>query len=93
MHFYDDIDEWELYDLQKDPLEEHNLYNSEEYAQIQQQLHQTLDSLQKAYGVTKKEFEQTPPEKVKQAYRVFAKLAGEDPEHYPDGDHRGDMDQ
>ena len=93
MHFYDDIDEWELYDLQKDPLEEHNLYNSAEYAQVQQEMHQTLDSLQKEYGVTQKEFAQTPPEKVKKAYRVFAKLAGEDPEHYPDGDHQGDIEQ
>lgn len=93
MHFYDDIDEWELYDLQKDPLEEHNLYNSEEYAEVQKELHQTLDSLQTVYGVTEKEFQQTPPEKVRQAYRVFAKLAGEDPEHYPDGNHQGDMDQ
>lgn len=84
IHFYDDIDEWELYDLQKDPLEEHNLYNTEEYAQIQKELHQTLDSLQKEYKVTEKEFEQTPQEKVNQAYRNFARLAGEDPENYPD---------
>ncbi|SDK80442.1 uncharacterized sulfatase [Salinimicrobium catena] len=93
MHFYDDIDEWELYDLQADPLEENNLYNSKEYAEVQKQLHQTLDSLQQQYRVTEKEFEQNPPEKVRKAYRVFAKLAGEDPEHYPDGDHQGDMDQ
>lgn len=84
MHFYDDIDEWELYDLKEDPMEEHNLYDSDDYAEIQQQLHKTLDSLQKVYKVTDKEFSTTPPEKVNQAYRNFAKLAGEDPDHYPD---------
>ena len=26
IHFYNDIDEWELYDLQEDPTEMHNLY-------------------------------------------------------------------
>ncbi len=84
IHFYDDIDEWELYDLQEDPLEENNLYDSEVYTQIQKELHQTLDSLQMEYGVTKREFRTTPPERVEQAYRNFAKLAGEDPEHYPE---------
>lgn len=87
IHFYDDIDEWELYDLQRDPLEENNLYNSKEYAQVQEQLHRSLDSLQKVYQVTNQEFQTTPPEKVEQAYRNFAKLAGEDPEHYPDKKH------
>ena len=27
IHFYNDIDEWELYDLQADPTEMHNLYS------------------------------------------------------------------
>ena len=26
MHFYNDIDCWELYDLQEDPMEMHNIY-------------------------------------------------------------------
>ena len=29
IHFYNDIDVWELYDLQADPTEMHNLYGSE----------------------------------------------------------------
>ncbi|MCH5598942.1 DUF4976 domain-containing protein [Niabella ginsengisoli] len=28
IHFYGDIDSWELYDLKKDPHEMHNLYNN-----------------------------------------------------------------
>lgn len=83
MHFYDDIDHWELYDLQEDPLEENNLYGEKKYEGIQVRLHHTLDSLQSEYRITEKEFQQTPPERVSQAYRNFAKLAGEDPEHYP----------
>lgn len=83
IHFYDDIDEWELYDLKKDPLEENNLYGEKQYEEIQNNLHQTLDSLQSQYRVTEKEFQKTAPEKVERAYRNFARLAGEDPEHYP----------
>ena len=82
IHFYDDIDEWELYDLKSDPKEMNNLYGSEEYAEIQQQLHMKLKQLQKEYAVTEKEFATTPPDKVKKAYENFAKLADEDPENY-----------
>lgn len=34
IHFYNDIDEWELYDLQKDPNELHNLYGQSDYDSI-----------------------------------------------------------
>ena len=84
IHFYDDIDEWELYDLKKDPQEENNLYNDPEYAEIQKDLHAELKELQKKYEVTTKEFQTTPEEKVEQAYRNFARLAGEDPDTYPE---------
>ena len=83
IHFYDDIDEWELYDLKEDPKEVNNLYNNPEYASIQEELHKELKRLQEKYEVTEKEFETTPKEKVDQAYRNFARLAGEDPETYP----------
>ncbi|HKJ47700.1 MAG TPA: sulfatase [Christiangramia sp.] len=83
IHFYDDIDEWELYDLKEDPKEVNNLYNNPEYASIQEELHEELKRLQEKYEVTEKEFETTPKEKVDQAYRNFARLAGEDPETYP----------
>ena len=84
IHFYDDIDTWELYDLKKDPKEENNIYGKPEYAEIQENLHEELTELQKKYGVTEKEFQTTPKEKVDQAYRNFARLAGEDPETYPE---------
>jgi len=84
MHFYDDIDVWEMYDLQEDPNEMNNIYNHPDYADVRKQLHSSLDSLQQKYNVTDAEFQTTPEEKVDQAYRNFARLAGEDPEEYPD---------
>lgn len=84
IHFYDDIDEWELYDLKEDPKEENNRYNDPEYASIQKELHAELNLLQEKYEVTEKEFQTTPKEKVEQAYRNFARLAGEDPDTYPE---------
>ena len=82
MHFYDDIDQWEMYDLQEDPKEIHNIYDDPAYAEVQQQLHKILRSLQKQYHVTDKEFEQTPPEKVERAYRNFARMADDDVRSY-----------
>lgn len=84
IHFYDDIDEWELYDLKKDPREKFNVYNDKNYAQVREQMHKKLDSLQNLYAVTEEEFKTTPPERVEQAYRNFAKLAGENPKHLPE---------
>ncbi len=34
IHFYYDTDEWELYDLQKDPEELNNVYNDPAYADV-----------------------------------------------------------
>ena len=34
VHFYNDIDEWELYDRKKDPNELVNVYEDEEYKSI-----------------------------------------------------------
>jgi arylsulfatase A-like enzyme len=50
IHFYYDIDEWELYDLVKDPEEMTNLYGHPEYASIQAGLHKRLDELRLKYG-------------------------------------------
>ena len=50
IHFYDDIDEWELYDLQEDPSEMHNLYGEKGYGQITQTLFNQLVDLQKHYN-------------------------------------------
>ena len=76
MHFYDDIDTWELYDLKEDPKEIHNQIDNPAYDAIEARLRTTLDSLQQVYKVTKKEFEQAPKEKVERAYKQFEKLRG-----------------
>lgn len=49
IHFYYDIDEWELYDLQKDPHEMNNLYNNPEYSKVIKDLKGELIRLQKLY--------------------------------------------
>ena len=76
IHFYDDIDEWEFYDLEKDPKELHNAIGDEEYTDVITMMHQKLDSLQVVYKVTDKEFENAPKEQVKKAYDNFARLRG-----------------
>jgi len=50
IHFYHDIDEWELYDLENDPQELQNLYSDPDYANVRTQLHQRLKELQEQYG-------------------------------------------
>ncbi|RMG56356.1 MAG: DUF4976 domain-containing protein [Bacteroidetes bacterium] len=49
IHFYDDIDEWELYDLEQDPQELQNRYDDPALAEVQAQLHQRLEELQAQY--------------------------------------------
>jgi arylsulfatase A-like enzyme len=49
IHFYHDVDEWEMYDLKADPQEMRNVYGMPEYAEIQQKLHARLAELQKQY--------------------------------------------
>jgi len=43
-------DEWELFDLERDPHELHNLYGDPEYAEVQSQLIQELNRLRIQYG-------------------------------------------
>ena len=50
IHFYDDIDQWELYDLQTDPTEMNNLFDKPGYESIIEKLKQELVGLQTLYG-------------------------------------------
>lgn len=49
IHFYDDIDEWEMYDLEKDPKEMVNIFDVPEYNAQQDKLIQLLRDTQIAY--------------------------------------------
>lgn len=51
IHFYEDIDTWELYDLEKDPHEMHNLYGEPEYETVSTDLKLRLEDLQEQYAV------------------------------------------
>ena len=50
IHFYNDIDTWELYDLQKDPHEMHNLYGQKEYDAVVSDLKAEMAKLQEQYN-------------------------------------------
>jgi arylsulfatase A-like enzyme len=50
IHFYYDIDEWEMYDLETDPMEMKNVYDDPTYADVQKMLHERLKSLREYYG-------------------------------------------
>jgi arylsulfatase A-like enzyme len=47
IHFYNDVDQWELYDLQTDPHEIKNIYN--ERTALSDSLKQKLEQLRKDY--------------------------------------------
>jgi arylsulfatase A-like enzyme len=49
VHFYYDIDEWELYDRVNDKNEMKNVYNDPKYAQIKADLHKKLAALRVKY--------------------------------------------
>ncbi len=52
IHFYYDIDIWELYDLQEDPQEMDNLYGKKKYEGLVKELKEQLEGLQERYGDT-----------------------------------------
>ncbi|MEO1011100.1 MAG: sulfatase [Bacteroidota bacterium] len=76
MHFYDDIDTWEFYDLKNDPEEMFNAIKEPLYQEIITQMQRKLDSVQRHYKVTEREFQKAPNKKVQRAYAQFQKLRG-----------------
>ena len=50
IHFYYDIDAWELYDLKKDPNELNNLYGDSAYDGVVKKLRVELARLREQYG-------------------------------------------
>jgi arylsulfatase A-like enzyme len=61
VHFYyPDVDEWELFDLEKDPHEMRSVYGKSEYVAAQKDLHAELKRLRSELKVT----EQDPPESL-----------------------------
>lgn len=50
IHFYYDVDEWELYDRAKDKHELKNVYDDPGYAEIREKLHKDLEAIREKYG-------------------------------------------
>jgi len=50
IHYYYDIDEWELFDLVADPMEMKNVYNDPSFTEIRSDLHKKLSILMNKYG-------------------------------------------
>lgn len=50
IHFYYDVDEWEMYDLHEDPNEMKSVYDDPAYSEIQAMLHKRLEELRFQYG-------------------------------------------
>lgn len=50
IHFYHDVDEWEMYDLETDPDEMNSVYNDPKYKEVQEMLHSRLEELRVKYG-------------------------------------------
>ena len=63
IHFYNDVDQWEMYDMTLDPKELNNIYDNPEYAAKREELHALLVEVQNEYGDT------DPCEKVRVLYK------------------------
>jgi arylsulfatase A-like enzyme len=50
IHYYFDLDHWELIDRLKDPKELTNEYNNPAYTSIKEKLHKELEEVRKKYG-------------------------------------------
>ena len=52
IHFYNDIDQWEMYDMTADPQEMRNVYDDPAYADKRAQMHRILEQVQQEYEDT-----------------------------------------
>ncbi len=50
VHFYYDVDEWELYDLQSDPMELTSVYDDPAYSDVREEMTALLYEVQARYG-------------------------------------------
>ena len=64
IHFYHDVDEWELYDLEKDPHEVNNVYADPVYAGVVKQMKAELERLRAEFKVSEDRI--PPPKAAKQ---------------------------
>ena len=68
IHFYNDVDEWEMYDLKNDPNELNNVFNKSEYADKRTELMSLLKETQKQYK------DDDPDEKVNELFKGDRRL-------------------
>ena len=52
IHFYNDVDQWEMYDMNADPKELNNIYDDPAYASKRAQMHELLEKVQQQYADT-----------------------------------------
>ena len=52
IHFYNDVNQWEMYDMTNDPHELNNLYDDPAYAAKRADMHALLEKVQLEYGDT-----------------------------------------
>ena len=52
IHFYNDVDQWEMYDMNTDPKELNNVYDDPAYASKRAEMHALLEKVQKQYADT-----------------------------------------
>jgi arylsulfatase A-like enzyme len=50
IHYYYDIDEWELFDLKNDPMEMKNVYDDPSYVTVRKNLHERLEKIRETFN-------------------------------------------
>lgn len=50
IHFHYDFNQWEMYDLEKDPREMNNIYEDSVYANVRADMHKKLKELRDKHG-------------------------------------------